>query len=184
MAAALAYGSRLNNCYGSTNLQNTPSSRPPLWLRNRQIAWVSFCVGVGTGMIMGMWSFGGPFPVPAWLGEYDDLSRRLARLGHIAFFGLGFLNLFLASELQRTTLGPSGKRWAALAMNVGNVFLPLTLFAAAAYHPLKYFMSVPAGAVLLALVLAAYGAWGDLSEWEANRNRGSTQINADEEQKR
>jgi hypothetical protein len=42
-------------------------------------------------------------------------------------------------------------------MNFGNVFLPLTLFAAAAYRPFKYFMSAPALAVFLALALTAYG---------------------------
>ncbi len=42
-------------------------------------------------------------------------------------------------------------------MNFGNVFLPLTLFAAAAYRPLKYTMSAPAVAVFLALLLTAYG---------------------------
>jgi hypothetical protein len=42
-------------------------------------------------------------------------------------------------------------------MNLGNVFLPLTLFAAAIYHPLKYSMPLPALAVFLALTIAAGG---------------------------
>ena len=44
-------------------------------------------------------------------------------------------------------------------MNLGNVFLPLTLFAAAAYQPLKYFMSVPALCVQVALVIVLYGVY-------------------------
>lgn len=130
----------------------------PLWERNRQVAWVSFCVGVGTGAIMGLWSFDGPFSVPGFLGDYGEVPRRLARLGHIAFFGLGFLNLFLDRELAVTSLGTQGKRTASMAMNFGNIFLPLTLFAAAVYHPIKYFLCVPVGAVFLALILMAYGA--------------------------
>ena len=43
-------------------------------------------------------------------------------------------------------------------MNFGNVFLPLTLFAAAAYRPLKYAMGAPVLAILVALVLTAYAA--------------------------
>jgi hypothetical protein len=43
-------------------------------------------------------------------------------------------------------------------MNFGNVFLPLTLFAAAAYHPWKYLMSIPATAIFVALAIAAWGA--------------------------
>jgi hypothetical protein len=114
-------------------------------------------VGVGTGLVMGLWSFYGPFEVPGWLGSYDQVPRRLARLGHIAFLGLGILNLLLAGTLNRLALGPCGRRAASWAMNFGNIFLPLTLFAAAAYAPLQYLMSVPALSVFVALLLTAYG---------------------------
>jgi hypothetical protein len=114
-------------------------------------------VGAGTGLVMGMWSFDGPAPVPAWLGDYADTSRRLARLGHIAFFGLGILNVLLAHELPRLQTSVRLKRIASSAMNFGNVFLPLTLFAASVYRPGKYLMSIPAVSVFIALVLVAYG---------------------------
>jgi hypothetical protein len=129
----------------------------PLGEWNRRVGWVSMCVGIGTGLIMGLWSFYGPLEVPAWLGAYDQTPRRLARLGHIAFLGLGILNLLLAGTLNHLALGPRGRRAASWAMNFGNIFLPLTLFAAAAYAPLMYVMSVPALAVFAALLLTAYG---------------------------
>jgi hypothetical protein len=97
-------------------------------------------------------------PTPGWIGEYDALSRRLLRLGHIAFIGLGIPNILLARELPRLGLGPRAARTASVAMNFGNVFLPLTLVASAYYQPVKYVMSVPALSVFLAFVLAAYGA--------------------------
>ncbi len=125
---------------------------------NRAVAWSSLALGAATGLILGLWSFDGPMPVPEWLGEYGDTNRRLARLGHIAFFGLGILNLLLARELPGLRLGAGGKRVAAVAMNFGNVFLPLTLFAAAAYRPLKYLMPLPALAVTVAMTIAAWGA--------------------------
>ena len=34
------------------------------------------------------------------MGGYGSFRRRLARLGHISFFGLGFLNLLLAFTNQ------------------------------------------------------------------------------------
>ena len=116
---------------------------------------MSLAVGAGSGLILGLWSFDGPMAVPAWIGEYGDTSRRLARLGHIAFFGLGILNILLARELPR--LSETAGRIASPAMNFGNVFLPLTLFAAAVYHPIKYLMPFPALAILLALIAAASG---------------------------
>jgi hypothetical protein len=40
-------------------------------------------------------------------------------------------------------------------MNLGNIGLPLGLFAAAVVSPLKYAMAVPATAVTVALLLVA-----------------------------
>jgi len=125
---------------------------------NRSIGWTSMAVGVATGLVMGLWSFDGPLPVPAWLGDYGDTPRRLARLGHIAFLGLGILNLLLTHELPRSTLGGTGKTVAATSMNIGNVGLPLGLFAAAAWAPAKYALAIPATAVFVALTLMAWGA--------------------------
>lgn len=124
---------------------------------NRMIAWVGFSLGIGTGLVMGLWSFDGPVSVPGWLGAYADTSRRLARLGHIALFGLGFLNLHLAARLSDCPLSSASKRLAARAMNFGNVGLPLTLFAAAAVPWFKYVLPVPALSVALAVTLATVG---------------------------
>jgi hypothetical protein len=129
--------------------------------RNRVVGWSSVAVGAITGLLLGLWSFDGPLATPTFLGGYDELSRRLVRLGHIAFFGLGILNLLLARDLRELALSDSAKKFSSQAMNFGNVFLPLTLFAAAAYHPLKYAMSLPALAVALALSFAAMGARKD-----------------------
>lgn len=139
--------------------QAPPPPRTPTWEWNRRVGWASACLGAVTGMMMGFWSFDGPLPPPGWLGEYGDTPRRLARLGHIAFFGLGILNVLLASELRRSALGPRTKHLASIAMIFGNIFLPVLLFAAAAYRPLKYLLSVPILAVFIALALTAYGAW-------------------------
>jgi len=115
--------------------------------------------GAMTGLAMGLWSFNGPMDTPAWLGEYADVSRRLARLGHIAFFGLGILNVLLARELTRMTWNNAAHRLASAAMNFGNIFLPLTLFGAAAYHPAKYLLPIPATSVTVALVITAYAVY-------------------------
>src|SRR5205823_1345599 len=99
--------------FWTTTMPGTQSSRPVSsdrhttgrrlvrWEWNRRIGWASACVGAASGLILGLWSFDGPFTVPEWLGEYDQVGRRLARLGHIAFFGLGILNILMAGELRR-----------------------------------------------------------------------------------
>ena len=134
---------------------------------NRAVAWIGFCLGAASGMIMGLWAFDGPVPPPPGFVDYADTSRRLLRLGHIAFFGIGYLNLLLAWELPSLELGRAAKQVAARCMNFANIFLPLTLMAAAAYPPLKYLLPVPATSAVAALSLAAWGAWA--------ANRGATE---------
>ena len=125
---------------------------------NRTIGWCSLAAGVATGLVMGLWSFDGPMTTPAWLGEYGDTSRRLARLGHIAFFGLGFINILLARELPQSALSGRARRIASRHMNFGNVVLPITLFIASVWRPAKFALAIPATAVFVALCLAAWGA--------------------------
>ena len=113
-------------------------------------------VGALTGMVMGLWSFDGPVPVPGWLGDYGSTARRLVRLGHIACFGIGILNLLLVAEVAKRSSRTLAVRWASRCMNLGNIGLPLALFAAAVVPPLKYAMAVPATAVTVALMLVAW----------------------------
>ena len=114
-------------------------------------------IGVGVGLVMGLWSFDGPAAIPEWLGAYGDAPRRLARLGHIAFIGLGILNILMAREVSSCGSPTRLHGTALCCMNFGNVLLPLTLLGAAALHPLKYLMPLPATSVLVALCLTAYG---------------------------
>lgn len=136
---------------------------------NRTVGWISLAVGVATGLVMGLWSFDGPVTPPAWLGEYGDTARRLARLGHIAFIGLGMINILLAHELPHSALGPRARRIASRHMNFGNLALPITLFVAAAWRPAKYAMAIPATAVFVALCLVAWGAIDRPSQAAASR---------------
>ncbi len=51
---------------------------------NRSIALTSMALGALSGMLIGLWSFGGPAPVPDAVGDYGDLPRRLLRLGRLS----------------------------------------------------------------------------------------------------
>ena len=126
--------------------------------KNRAVGWASIAVGIAVGLVLGMWSFDGPMPTPEWIGAYADTSRRLIRLGHIAFIGLGLLNILLDHELTRTALGATTRALASRLMIAGNVLLPVALIAAGAWRPIKYTLPVPAMCVFGAMVLAAWGA--------------------------
>ena len=123
---------------------------------NRIVAWTGMACGAALGLIMGLWSFDGPVAPPNFIGDYTDTPRRLLRLGHIACFGIGILNLLLVQALLNAKDSPRVASYAAQAMNFGNIFLPLVLVIAAVYAPAKYLLPFPALSVFAALCLAAY----------------------------
>lgn len=127
--------------------------------RNRAIGFSSLLVGVLSGMILGLWSFGGPLPVPEVIGTYDALARRFLRLGHIAFFGLGIINLAIAGHSRSLGFTRTRQNWALTLMNLGNLGLPPLLVAAAFVPGLLYLMPFPVACVLAALILTCMQAW-------------------------
>lgn len=124
------------------------------------IAFASITLGAVSGLIMGLWSFGGPVPVPPAIGAYDDLPRRFLRLAHVALFALGMLHLMVARQLAAAPLSPRLDRAALRAMAAGNLAMPLTLIAAALAEPLKYLLPIPALALTFAFGAAAASAIG------------------------
>ena len=76
---------------------------------NLIIAWLWILLGFIGGSLLGL-----RFHREDWLGGYASHCRRLYRLGHISFFGLGILNLlfyFTVQELRASGLGPGIAAW-------------------------------------------------------------------------
>ena len=65
-------------------------------------AWSGFLAGALSGLAAGVF-----FHDPHWQGGYDSWRRRLLRLGHIACFGLGLLNLAFVATLPHLPAQPS-----------------------------------------------------------------------------
>lgn len=126
---------------------------------NRAIGFTSLLLGIASGMIIGLWSFGGPVAVPDGIGDYGDLPRRFLRLGHIAFFGLGLINLAVAGHCGRLNFSPTARRRALALINLGNIGLPPLLLAATWQPALLYLMPAPVLCVFAALALTAAAAW-------------------------
>jgi hypothetical protein len=57
-------------------------------ISNLLVGWVGMLGGVISGTLIGLF-----FKREDWMGGYGWFRRRLTRLGHISFFGLGFLNI-------------------------------------------------------------------------------------------
>ncbi len=133
---------------------------------SRALALTSLLLGAVSGLVIGRWSFGGPLPEPAWIGGYSELPRRLVRLGHIALFALGMINLMLARQHAGSGLPERTTRLALASMNIGNLLMPALLFATVFLPEMKYLLALPAHAVSLARAIAAFGGW---RQWRLRR---------------
>ena len=109
--------------------------------------WVSMLGGVASGMYMGL-----RFHGEGWLGGYASFRRRLVRLGHIAFFGLGFLNVLFAFTVRALPIGAPFGEIAAAGFVLGAVTMPLACFLAAWRKPLRHLFPLPVAGVLTGIV--------------------------------
>jgi len=146
---------------GNTVAQETSIAVVPIaspTSRAGAIAWCSILAGALSGLLMGLWSFDGPFPPPEWIGEYNSLARRFLRLAHTAMFALGVLHMIVARQIAAAPVRPDLDRFALIAMALGNIGMPVVLIAAAIWQPFKYLASIPALAVTAAIAIAAASA--------------------------
>ena len=126
--------------------------------RAHATAWVSILCGALSGMVMGLWSFDGPFAAPHWIGEYDDLPRRFLRLAHVAMFALGTLHIMVAKRVSTSGMPAKHKISAYVTMAAGNILMPVFLIGAAIWAPLKYLTPLPTVALALAFIIVAQDA--------------------------
>ena len=111
---------------------------------NVTAAWIGFLLGGIAGAIPGLF-----FYRYDWLGGYTSWPRRLIRLGHIAFFGIGFLNLGLG--LTGKALGIESPV-ASVLMLTGAATMPLMCYASAFKPAFRHLFFIPATSVILSIV--------------------------------
>ena len=108
-------------------------------------AWIGFALGAVSGAIPGLF-----FHNHNWLGGYTSWPRRLIRLGHISFFGIGFMNLGMG--LTSTVLGIETQAASSL-MLVGAVMMPTVCYLSAFKPIIRHLFFIPAGAILLSIII-------------------------------
>lgn len=116
--------------------------------------WVGMLAGVLSGGVVGLF-----FHRDDWMGGYGSYRRRLTRLGHISFFGLGFLNLIFAATLSQLALRPLYLAIASAGLIVGAVTMPLCCFLSAWRKPMRHLFPIPVAAVCTGIV-AILAGWG------------------------
>jgi hypothetical protein len=105
---------------------------------NLLAGWLGMLAGVVSGAVLGLF-----FHDEKWMGGYTSYRRRLARLGHIAFFGLGFLNLIFAATAAQFSLAGHNLSIASWALILGAGTMPLCCFLSAWRKPLRHLFPIP-----------------------------------------
>ena len=116
--------------------------------------WVSMLAGVLSGSAIGL-----SFHRENWLGGYSSLRRRMVRLGHIAFFGIGFLNILFGLTSNTVALPALNLSIASYGLLAANVAMPATCFLTAWREPMRHLFPIPVIAVAVAVVSMLVG-WG------------------------
>lgn len=108
-------------------------------------AWIGFALGCVSGAVPGLF-----FHKPDWLGGYTSWPRRLIRLAHISFFGIGFLNLGLGLTCMQLNIASTA---ASTLMLLGAVTMPTVCYASAFQPVFRHLFFIPAGSVFVSIVL-------------------------------
>lgn len=116
------------------------------------IAWIGMLLGVLSGALIGLF-----FHREEWMGGYSSFRRRLTRLGHISFFGLGFINFFFAISHQIAGVATAMAYPAAVAFTVGAAAMPTCCFLSAWKKPFRHLFFIPVTGVATGIVLTLIG---------------------------
>lgn len=111
---------------------------------NLLLAWAWLLLGFGSGLALGL-----GFHRENWLGGYGSHRRRLYRLAHISFFGLGMVNLCFFLSVRALGLSGAAVNLASLAFTIGTVSMPLCCVFMAHFPRLRLLFSVPVLSLLL-----------------------------------
>ena len=100
-------------------------------------AWSAILLGLVSGLVMGLF-----FHRENWLGGYGSFKRRMYRLGHISFFGLGTLNLlfYLTAPLLSHGFALTLASWTFV---VGAASMPICCALMAHFSEARLLFTIP-----------------------------------------
>ncbi len=107
-------------------------------------AWLAILAGLVTGTVIGLF-----FHDPDWMGGYGSWRRRMMRLGHISFFGTGFLNLAFVLSAEHLHLSEP-LPVASAGFLIGAVAMPLVCFLSAWRPPFRQLFFIPVASLIVA----------------------------------
>jgi len=115
---------------------------------NLQAGWIGFIGGAVTGSMLGLFFHGND-----WLGGYASFRRRMFRLGHISFFGLGFINILFALTYPHLEMTSFQKQMASYGLISGAIWMPIVCYLSGWKDFFRHIFFIP-----VVSLLAGFGA--------------------------
>ena len=122
------------------------------WQLNLIVAWVWILLGFLSGLGLGLF-----FHRENWLGGYASFKRRLYRLCHISFFGLGLLNLCFVLTVQNLSLSQPLLSTASFCFITGAVLMPSCCLLIAHFPRTRLLFALPVLSLVLGGALTVIG---------------------------
>ena len=119
---------------------------------NLIFGWITMLLGVFAGAGIGLF-----IHIEDWGGGYASYRRRMLRLAHIAFFGLGFINLFFALTLEQVSLPQINQQIASIGLILGGITMPMVCYLSAWRMSMRHLFPIPVLAVTSALIALLAG---------------------------
>jgi hypothetical protein len=114
--------------------------------------WIGMVLGLLAGASIGLF-----FHQENFAGGYVSFRRRLMRLGHVAFFGLGILNVLYALTIDVLVVQLRFPVLASSSLIVGAILMPLVCFLSAWKMPFRHLFAIPVIFVAISLALLVEG---------------------------
>ncbi len=115
---------------------------------NQVFGWVWILFGLLSGTVIGLY-----FHDEKWLGGYGSHRRRLIRLGHISFLGLGILNILFYQSLVNYSVDLRFVDLASRLFILGAITMPLCCAIMALKKEWYLIFSIPVTALNVAVFL-------------------------------
>jgi hypothetical protein len=122
--------------------------------RNMEVAhlnllagWIAMLAGAISGAIIGLF-----FHREEWMGGYSSFRRRMTRLGHISFWGLGLVNILFALSVKALEPSTTSVRIASASFILGLITMPLCCFLTAWQKPFRHLFPVPVVSIVVGIV--------------------------------
>ena len=121
---------------------------------NLMVGWIGMFLGLVSGIIAGLF-----FHKQDWLGGYSSRSRRMFRLGHIAFFGLGFVNVLFEFSMYLKPIEPTQRMWAGAGFLLALLTMSLVCFLTAWKEGFRHLFFIPVVGAACGFIAVIWGWW-------------------------